>query len=66
MWLTWLGMPKVSKITSLQHLFSNISRNQSFLQAGSIVFTGYSQACSKYPKLHVCNIFAVSQEKREG
>ena len=39
---------------------------QSFLQAGSIVFTGHSQACPKYPKLQVCNFFAISQKRREG
>ena len=30
--------------------FLRKDKHQSFLQAGSMVFTGYSQACPKYQK----------------
>ena len=40
-------------------------KHQSFLQADSIVFTGYYQACPKYPKNKICNFVAISQKRRE-
>ena len=45
----------------------NISRKEweSFLQADSITLSVHSQACLKYPKQQVYNIFAISQGKRE-
>ena len=36
------------------------------LQADNIIFTGHIQICSKYPKKQACNIFAVSQKRREA
>ena len=41
-------------------------KHQTFFQAGSIVFTGHRQACRKYPKWQVCNIFAISLKKGGG
>ena len=41
-------------------------KHESFLQEDSITFGGHCQACSKYPKQQVFNIFAISQRKREG
>ena len=38
-------------------------KKQRFLQAGSIVFTGQSRTCTKYPKYHVYNIFAISRNE---
>ena len=40
-------------------------KHQSFLQADSIVFTGYCQACPKCPKKKICNFVAISQKRRE-
>ena len=40
-------------------------KNQSFPEADSIVFTSYSRACPKYPKLQIYDIFAISQERGE-
>ena len=39
-------------------------KHQSFLQAGSIIFTGHSYVSPKYPKQQVSYIFAISQKKR--
>ena len=39
---------------------------KSFLQAHSITLGADSQACLKYPKQQVYNIFAISQGKGEG
>ena len=36
-----------------------------FLQGGSIVLGVGSQACSKYIKLQISNVFAISQGKRK-
>ena len=35
----------------------NEDKNHSFLEAGTIVFSGHSQACLKYPKQQVFAIF---------
>ena len=72
-------MPKVLKIKSW-HIFAitpgkhggdevdclPAEKHESFLQEDSITFGGHCQACSKYPKQQVFNIFAISQRKREG
>ena len=42
--------------------FLHEDKHQTFLQAGSIVFTVHSQVCSNYPKQQICNIFAISQK----
>ena len=69
-------MPKVPKVTKLQNLgkkevrhkfnFLHEDKNQSFLEADIIVFGSHNQACRKYQKQRVCNIFAISQERREA
>ena len=71
-WCGWPGMPKVLKVTKLQNLgkkefrhkfnFLHEDQNQSFLEADTIVFGDYNQACPKYSKQQV---FAMSQERRE-
>ena len=53
-------MPKVPKVTKLQNLgkkevrhkfnFLHEDKNQSFLEADTIVFGGHNQTCPKYPK----------------
>ena len=71
-------MPKVPEIRSL-HIFAisleiygdevyflPADKGESFLQVDSITLGVHSQACPKYPKQQVCNIFAISQRKREG
>ena len=60
-------MPKVPKVTKLQNLgkkevrhkfnFLHEDKNQSFLEADTIVFGGLDKACSKYPKQQVFSIF---------
>ena len=40
--------------------------NTSFLQVDSITLGVFSQACPKYPKQQVYNIFAISQRECEG
>ena len=65
-------MPEVPKLTKLQnigkaqvrHTFNILheDQNQSFLEADTIVFGDYNQACPKYSKQQV---FAISQERRE-
>ena len=69
-------MPKVPKIRSLhiyaispeKHGFDVVllpaDKYKSFLQ-GDIFFDVCNQACPKYPKRQVCNIFAISQGKQE-
>ena len=42
------------------------AEHQSFQQVGAIAFGGHGQACPKYPKQHVCNIFVIFQERGEG
>ena len=66
-WCGWPGMPKVPKVTKLQNLgkkevrhkfnFLHEDKNQSFLEADTIVFGGHDKACPKYPKQQVFAIF---------
>ena len=68
-------MPKVPKVTKLQNLgkkevrhkfnFLHEDKNQSFLEAGTIVFDYHNQACPKYPKQQVFAIF-LQYLKKEG
>ena len=68
-------MPKVPKVTKLQNLgkkevrhksnFLHEDKNQSFLEADTIVFGGHSQAYPKYPKQQVFAIF-LQYLKKEG
>ena len=46
--------------------FLPADKNKSFPQDYSINLSVLSQACPKYPKQQVYNIFAISSEKREG
>ena len=46
--------------------FLLVDQHESFLQVGSITLSVHSQACLKYPRQQVHNIFAISQGKREG
>ena len=46
--------------------FLPADKHKIFLQDDSIFLGVSSQACPKYPKQQVCNIFAISQGKREG
>ena len=74
-WCGWPGMPKVPKVTKLQNLgkkevrhkfnFLHEDKNQSFLEADTIVFGGHNQACPKYPKQQVFAIF-LQYLKKEG
>ena len=43
--------------------FLPADKQESFLQVDSITLGVCSQACPKYPKQQVCNIFAISPEK---
>ena len=45
-------------------LFAN--KHRSFLQVDSVTSGLHSQACPKYPKHQVYNIFVISHGKREG
>ena len=38
---------------------------QTILQVDTINLGGHGQACPNYPKLQVCKIFAISQERSE-
>ena len=39
---------------------------QSFLEAATIIFDGYSQACPEFPKRQVCNLICfISRKKGE-
>ena len=71
-------MPKVPKIRSLHIVaispekhgaaevdFLPANKHESFLQVDSITLDLHSQACPKYPKQKVYNIFVISQGKRE-
>ena len=59
-WYGWPVMPKVPKVTKMQnlgkkqvrHKFNILyeDKNQSFLEADTIVFGGDDKACPKYPK----------------
>ena len=63
-------MPKVPKVTKLQNLwkkevrhkfnFLHEDKNQSFVEADTLVFGGHDQACNILSSL--CNIFAASLE----
>ena len=44
--------------------FFPADKHKSFLQGDSIIFVVHSQACSKYPKQQVYNIFAISHGQR--
>ena len=66
-------MPKVC--ISLQYLqksmgdevdFLPADKHESFLEYDSVSLSVGSQACPKYPKQQICNIFATSHRKREG
>ena len=46
--------------------FLHLDKHGSFLQVDIIILGVHSQLCLKYIKLQVCNIFAISQGKREG
>ena len=46
--------------------FRQGDKYQSFLQGDTTILCVYNQACPKYPKQQVYNIFAISQEKCEG
>ena len=46
--------------------FLPAAKHESFQQDDSITLGVRSQAWPKYPKQQVCNIFAISQRKREG
>ena len=70
-------MSKVPKISShiLQYLqksmgdevdFVPADKNKIFLQVDCIILGVHSQACPKYPKQQIYNIFAIYQGKHEG
>ena len=42
------------------------NKQKGFLQVDSITLSLFSQACPKYPKQLVYNIFVISQGKYEG
>ena len=46
--------------------FLPADKHECFLQADSITLGVCSQACLKYPKQQIYNIFAISRGKREG
>ena len=46
--------------------FLPADKHESFPQVDSITLGVRSQACTKYPKQQVYNIFAISQRRREG
>ena len=46
--------------------FLSEDKHESFLQADSITLGVRSQACLKYPKQQIYNIFVIYQGKREG
>ena len=70
-------MPKVPKLKSLHILaispeklgdevdFLFEDKDESFLQVDSITLGVCSQACPRYPKQQVYNIFIISHRKRE-
>ena len=66
-WCGWPGMPKVPKVTKLQNLgkkevrhkfnFLHEDKNQSFLEAGTIVFDYHNQSTQNNKSLqYFCNI----------
>ena len=65
-------VPKISFI-SLQYLHKSVGnevdflpadKHKSFLQDDGIIYGVHSQACSKYPKEQVYNIFAINMSKK--
>ena len=46
--------------------FLPADKQKSFLQVGTTISGVRSQACPKYPKQKVCNIFAIPQGRHEG
>ena len=46
--------------------FWHADKHRSLLQVDTIMLGVCNQACIKYPKQQVYNIFVVSQKKREG
>ena len=66
-WCGWSSMSKVPKVTKLQNLgkkevrhkfnFLHEDKNQSFLEADTIVFDGHNYACPKFQKQQVFAIF---------
>ena len=46
--------------------FLPADKQKTFLQVYSITVGVHSQACPKFPKQQVCNIFTISQGKREA
>ena len=46
--------------------FLRVNKNKQFSQVDSITLGVSSQACAKYPKQQVYNIFAISQGKYKG
>ena len=46
--------------------FLHLDKHGSFLQVDIIILGVHGQLCLKYIKLQVCNIFPISQGKREG
>ena len=46
--------------------FLFVDKYQSFLPVGAIAFGGRGQACPKYSKQQVCNIFLIFWERGEG
>ena len=49
-----------------KHDFFHERKHRMFLQANSMVFTDHSHVRQNYPKYQVCDIFAISQERRKG
>ena len=47
-------------------LILHADKHRSFLQVDTIILGMRNQACPKYQEKQVCNIFAISQRKREG
>ena len=46
--------------------FLSANKHKRFLQVDSVTLGLHSQACPKYPKQQVYNIFVISHGKREG
>ena len=40
--------------------FLPADKHKSFLQVDNIIYGVHSEACSKYPKQQVCNIFSIN------
>ena len=69
-------MPKVQNNLHISEISSEnngdkvdfllVDKRKGFLQVEIITLGVHSQACSKYPRLQVCNIIGISPEKRGG